>query len=114
MASVRRSGTTIHVRFSRWEKVAGLLHDQDIPLTAVTRIDVVEDWRPVVHGLRVGFALPGIAAIGTYRRRGELVLVSVRRHRPALQIHLTGQRYESLLLDVDDPARTAAEVVQLS
>src|ERR1700710_667645 len=113
MASVRRSGTTVQVRFSRAEKVLGLLRDQDIALTAVTRVDVVQDWQPVVRGLRLGFALPGAAKIGTYRRRGELVLVSVRPHRPALQIHLTGQRYESLLLDVDDPARTAAVVVQL-
>jgi hypothetical protein len=114
MATLSRSGTTISVRFSRWEKVAGFFQDLEIPLTAVTGIDVLEDWRPVVRGLRRGFALPGVATVGTYRRRGELIAVSVRAHRPALQLHLTGRRYESLVLGVDEPARVAAELVQLT
>lgn len=111
MPTIDITATTLHIRFTGPERVAGLLRDQHLPLTAVTSADVVPDGLAAVHGLRApGLGLPGFRKIGTWRRRHGRSLVVTRRGRPALRVRLTGQRYEELLLDVAEPERAAAEL----
>jgi hypothetical protein len=45
--------------------------------------------------------------MGTWRRRGEKSLVSVRRGQPAVRIRLEGARYDTLLVGADDAAALA-------
>lgn len=115
MTTIAISNDTLQVRLTRWEKVAGLLRDVDVPLSAVRAAEVVPDGLAASRGLRApGLALPGRRHIGAWRRDGEKTMVIVRRGRPALRVELIGQRWNGLLLDVklpDDVARRLQESV---
>jgi hypothetical protein len=113
MATVQLTTESLTVHLSRAEKLLGLLRDLTVPLAAVAEVDVVPDGVLAVRGLRApGLGLPW-RRIGTWRRRGDRALVSVRRGRPALRLRLTGRRFDSVLVTVPDPAATAAEIVRL-
>ncbi len=88
----------------------GLLRDLEAPLPAVRSVEVVPDGFAALRGLRApGLGLPGLRAIGTWRRRGTRTYVSVRRG-PAVRIELTGQRFDTALVSADDAAAVAAAV----
>ncbi len=108
MATVTTTPQTLTVTLSRSERVLGLLRDLEVPRSAVQAVEVVPDGLAATRGWRApGLGLPGRRHIGTWRRRGEKTLVSVRRGQPAVQVRLTGQRFDTLLLGVDDPAAVA-------
>jgi hypothetical protein len=108
MAALRLTPTGLTVRFTRAEKIAGLLRDVEIPRPAIRSAEVVTDPLAGVRGLRApGLALPGRRKIGTWRRPGERTLVSVRKGQPAVRIRLEGARYDTLLLGADDAVALA-------
>jgi hypothetical protein len=111
MATVQRTDSDLSIRFTRAEKLAGLVRDVSVPRTAVTGAELVPDPLSALRGLRApGLALPGVRKIGTWRGRGGRTLVSVRRDQPAVRIDLTDQRYDSLLVGTDDAAALAADL----
>lgn len=100
---------SLAVRFSLREKVAGLITDIDVPLTAVRSASVEPDGLRAATGIRApGLALPRHTKIGTWRRQGRRTVVVARRGRPALRVDLSGHRYSSLLLDVESAAELAS------
>jgi hypothetical protein len=111
MAELALTPPTLTVRLTRGEKIAGLLRDTEVPLTAVRQVEVVHDPLTAVRGMRApGMALPGIRKVGTWRRAGERALVSVQKGQPAVRIRLTGQRIDELLIGADDAEARAAEL----
>jgi hypothetical protein len=102
---------TLTVSFTTGEKIAGLLRDQRIPLTAVRDVEVVPDGSAATSGVRApGLALPGRRKLGTWRSRTGKGLIAVDGHRPALRVTLTGHRYTSLLVSTDAPEELAASL----
>jgi hypothetical protein len=111
MTTTRVDDATLTVFFTTAEKVAGLLRDQRIPLTAVRAVEVVPDGLEVVRGLRApGLALPGRRKLGTWRSGTGRALVAVHGRRPAVRITLDGQRYTSLLITTDAPEELVASL----
>lgn len=109
MATIETTPATLRVRLSRAEKFFGLLRDLEVPRSAITAVESVPAGLDAVRGLRApGLGLPGVRAIGTWRRRGEKTYVSVRRKQPAVRISLTGQRFDTVLIGADDAAEVAA------
>jgi hypothetical protein len=109
MTTITLTPSTLSVSFTRGEKVAGLLRDQQVPRTAVVSAEVVPDGLAALRGLRApGLGLPGLRGIGTWRSRHGKTLASVRAGRPALRVALTGQPWTTMLLDVDAPDHAAA------
>jgi hypothetical protein len=108
MATMTVTQDVLRLRFTRTEKVLGLLRDQDIPLAAVDSARVEESGLDAVRGLRApGLGLPGRHMVGTWRGHTRS-LVSVRRGEPAVVIELTGQRYDRLVVG----SREAATLVE--
>jgi hypothetical protein len=108
MSTIHLSDDTLTVRLAPLTRLAGLLRDQRIPLTAVTAVEVVADGLAAARGLRApGLALPGRRKVGTWRGRGTRRMVDVRRGQPALRLQLRGQRYDELLLGHDDASALA-------
>jgi len=108
MATVQLDPTTVTVRFTRTEKLAGLLRDVEFPREAVRSVEVVPDPLADVRGLRApGLGIPGVRKVGTWRRPGERTLVCVRRGQPAVRIRLHGARYDTVLVGTDDAAALA-------
>jgi hypothetical protein len=112
VVSLQRIGSTVEVRPTAWERVAGLLPRLDIPVTAVVGLEVVPDPLPTVRGFRLGLDLPGLRKIGRFARSGELTYVSARRGQPAVRVHLTGQHFRTLLVGTDDAERMATRLLQ--
>jgi hypothetical protein len=111
MTTARVRDTTLVVSFSAAEKIAGLLRDQHIPLTAVQAVEVVPDGLKAARGLRApGLSLPGRRKIGTWRSRAGTSLVAVHGHRPAVRLTVEGQRYATLLITIDAPEELAASL----
>lgn len=111
MADIDITPTSVLIRFTRSEKLLGLLGDLDFPLHAVTAVAVEEDGLRAVKGVRApGLALPGRRKIGTWRGRGRRSAVSVRAGEPAVRITLTGQRFDQLVLGHPDAAARAEKL----
>ncbi|MGY1824668.1 hypothetical protein [Geodermatophilus sp. SYSU D00079] len=108
MATVTTTPHTLRITLTRGEKLLGLLRDLEVPRDAVASVEAVPDGLSALRGLRApGLGLPGVRAIGTWRRRGEKSLVSVRRGQPAVRLRLTGQRFDTVLVGADDAAALA-------
>jgi hypothetical protein len=109
MATLQLTPTTLAVRLTRGEKIAGLMRDVDVPLTAVREVTVVLDPLTELRGLRApGLALPGVRKIGTWRSSGRRTLVSVRRDQPAVRVRVEGAHWDTLLIGTDDAEAVAA------
>jgi hypothetical protein len=114
VATLQRTGSELLVRFTRAEKIAGLVRDVGFPLGSVSGVEVEPEPLAAIRGLRApGLALPGLRKVGTWRRAGSRTLVSVRRDQPALRVRLHGQRYAALLVGTDDAARLADELADV-
>jgi len=109
--SMRVTVDRLELRFTRTEKLLGLLRDLDVPLSAVRQVEIVPNGLTATTGLRApGYALPWSRKLGTWRRRGHKSLVDVRRDQPALRVLLQGQRFDEVLVGSDDAERLAAEL----
>ena len=112
MASVDFDSSHLIVRLTAWERALALRGPIRVPLAAIGATHVVAD--PVgtmpLLGLRIGFALPGIAYVGTVRGGGRWQFASIRRGQPAVEVQLSGHRFDSLLLGSDD-ARALATAI---
>lgn len=99
MTTVHVADDTLQVRLTPFEKIAGLLGDLDVPLSAVRAATAVPDGARAVRGLRApGLAVPGWRRIGTWRGRRAKRYVVVRSGKPALHLRLSGARYDELIV----------------
>ena len=116
MATIHITPTTLTVRFSAAEHVAGLIRDISVPRTAIVSVTVEDDGVRAVSGLRApGLALPGRRKVGTWRGLGDRprrTAVSVTRGEPAVRITLEGQRWDELLVGTSEAADVAAALGQ--
>ncbi|ORB25572.1 hypothetical protein [Mycolicibacterium parafortuitum] len=114
MAELRIEGDQLRLHLTRAEKIAGLHGDIRVPLSAVRSVEVADDALAAVTGMRApGLHWPGRTKIGTWRRRGGKTFAVARAGRPAVQIELSGQDYDRLVVSVAD-AHADAESLRLS
>ena len=79
MTTITLHDDVLSVTFTTGEKIAGLIGDQRVPMTAVRCAEVVPDGLAAARGLRApGLGLPGVRKIGTWRRPSGTSLVAVR------------------------------------
>jgi hypothetical protein len=100
MSSLTIVDRRLHLRFTRAEKVLGIVRDLDVPLDDVVAAEELQQpWWRAVRGLRVGLGLPRVRLLGTWRARGSRQLVDLRRGQPFLRIRLQdGSRYDEVLV----------------
>ncbi|MFF0284487.1 hypothetical protein ACFYSW_29875 [Rhodococcus aetherivorans] len=98
MARIQIDETTLGVRFNWAEKVFGLVRDLAVPRSAVREVQMLGNGWTAVRGWRVGTCVPGIVRVGVWRSAGRRQLVAVRPARPTLQVRLTGQKFDELLI----------------
>ncbi len=110
MAEITVDGDRLRVTFPLKEKLLGLVRDLDVPVSAVTEAREARSWREDVRGMRVGLGLPGVWLLGRWVSRGHRQLVALRRHRPAVYVALSGQKYDELLVETPDPAAIVARL----
>ncbi|CAA9266840.1 MAG: FIG00665670: hypothetical protein [uncultured Acidimicrobiales bacterium] len=109
VTGLSKDGDDVVVRLGWLEKVGAFHGDVRFPRSAVRDVRVVE--RPVseVSGVRMpGTGLPGVIALGTWRRRGGKDFVAIYRGRPGVVIDLdrAAAGFDRLIVSVDDPDET--------
>jgi hypothetical protein len=103
MARIILSDDEIHIELSLWEKVFGLMGNRTIPRSDVTEVALENDPLGATRGLRApGLGVPGSVKVGTWRRNGRKVFVSIRRSTPAVRIEATGLDRDAFLVSVSD------------
>jgi len=110
MAWIELDSHQLTVRFTRAERILGLVGDLTVPRSSVLSARVVANGLRQVRGWRVGTRVPGLVALGTFRWRGRRQLASVRRGRPALVLEIAGGRYDEVVVSVDDAEHVRRDV----
>ncbi len=114
MTTINLSPTTVGIRLTRLEKLLGLARDLEVPVDAVRSARVVPDGIAAARGLRApGLGIPGYRLIGTWRGRRSKALVSVRGRRPALLLEIVGQRFDRVLVTVEEPQEYVDQLTRL-
>jgi hypothetical protein len=102
MADLEIRSEVLRVRFTRAEKVWGLMRDLDLPVASVRAAALVQQWREV-RGFRVGTSIPRLWLTGRWYGRYGRQLVALRRGKPAVHLWLRDQKYDELLVSTDHP-----------
>ncbi|MEQ8718308.1 MAG: hypothetical protein RIE08_11930 [Acidimicrobiales bacterium] len=113
MASITVDDDVIRIELTRFEKIMGILGDQEIPLSAVTAVSVEHDSRGALRGMRLpGTAVPGRTWLGTWRGRGHKTMVRIRKGEPAVSIAADGQSFTHYLVSVESPEAVVAQIAE--
>lgn len=111
MATVTVTDDVVRIELTRFEKIAGILRDQEIPVGSITAVAFEPDPIRAVRGIRApGMALPRRTMIGTWRGRGRRRFVRVRRGEPGVRIEAEGQRYDTYLVGTPGADALATEL----
>ena len=111
MSTVVIKNQALSVHLTVGEKIAGLRRDLEVPLSAVTAVEVVPDALAAVRGLRApGLGLPRIRKIGTWRTKNGAEFVVASAGQPAVRVHLRGQKLNSLLVGAQDAHELARTI----
>ena len=99
----------VHLR--AWETVASLQRTIRIPLANVRGATADEGFRGRELGLRApGTSLPGTLSAGTYYKDGDRQFVFIGPDTHPVVIELANEKWNRIVLGVEDAQRTAAEV----
>jgi hypothetical protein len=88
----------------------------EIPLANILDVhqadpDVAKGWW---KGLRApGTHVPGFIVEGTFYKDGKRLFWDVKSHEKAIVIDLQDERYDELIIDVEDPAREVEQIRSL-
>jgi hypothetical protein len=110
MVDITVQGDRARFRVEGLDKLWAFRSELEIPLAHITGVDVspelVGTWW---HGFKViGTDVPGLFAAGTFFYHGELVFWDVRHPEQTIIVALDHERYKKLIVEVEDPASTAA------
>lgn len=112
MAQIELTPDRLIVRVTGIDRVLSMTSSLEIPLAHVTdAAGDVEEARRLWHGLRVGgVPIPGLLREGSFLSRGELVFWDVHDPARAVLISLRHEKYQRLVVGVDDPSETVSAI----
>jgi hypothetical protein len=111
MAKVRIDGEQLVVEMEGLGKLWALRSRLEIPLANVRGATADPGMINEPKGVRAGGShVPGVIAAGTFHVDGERVFWDVHDAAKIVVIELTGDPYTRLVIQVDDPAATVAQV----
>lgn len=108
---VVRDGDLV-LRLTALEKAEALHGDLRVPLTAVRGVDVLDRAIAAVDGWRSpGTGVPGLLAVGTYRRGGPrtFAVVHLGTHG-GVRVRLGGVEHEQWVVGCSDPEAVARDL----
>jgi hypothetical protein len=104
MANLLINDDTVTVELTALEKAQALHGNVTVPRTAITEVRSVPDGLAEVHGLKMpGSGIPGVIMVGTWRGADGTTFAVCHGAKPAVVIELTGQRFDRIVVTVDDP-----------
>lgn len=115
MAQIEVAGDRLVIRLDRADRLWSFRSELEVPLAHVRGAQVDPDQaRPTWSGLpiRGDNGLPGMIAAGQVREEGHWAFWDVHDPERAVIIDLADERYTRLVIEVDDPFATAANINQ--
>jgi hypothetical protein len=107
MAQIQIEGEMVVIHLSRAEKFGALHGDLRIPRSAVRAARVVDKPFAEIQGFRSpGTRVPGIMALGTWRRRGgdrDFVAVYCGERGVVVEVDPNASSYLRVILSTKDP-----------
>jgi hypothetical protein len=111
MADLRVEGADLVLGLTPLEKVESVHGEVRVPISSVTKVEVLDDAVAAVHGFRVGTGIPGAVAVGTFTARGAKTFAVVHHNTPrGLRISLSNAQYDQLIVGCDNPDAVAAGI----
>lgn len=109
MTTVTISDGKLLIEVQGWDKLWALKSHLEVPLEHVKAVRSAKDER--VQGIRApGTYYPGIIAAGSFHQIGKHVFWDVHNQDRAIAIDLHDERYTTLVLEVEHPEVTMAEI----
>ena len=111
MAKVLVDGDDSPVSLSAVETREAVHGDVSVPRSSLVRVRVVPDGMDEVHGVRApGTSLPHVVMVGTWRHPGGVTFAACHGRRPAVVLELTDAAFDRIVVTVDNPQETVAEL----
>jgi hypothetical protein len=111
MARLLVNDDVVTVSLSAIEKAEAAHGDVSVPRAAVVSVRIVPDGMDEVHGMRMpGTGLPGVIMVGSWRDKGRVTFAVCHGRRPAVVLDLTGQRYDRVVVTVENPDEVVASL----
>lgn len=111
MAQVEITDGVLVVAMQGFDRILALKSEIRVPLEHVIRADSgEEDASNWFHGFRVGTNVPGVVVAGTFYWHGDRAFYDVHHAEKAVAITLRDEKYQRLIIEVDDPAATIAAI----
>ena len=111
MAKLLVSDDVVTVSLSEIEKAEAVHGDVVVPRAAVVSARIVPDGMDEVHGLRMpGTGLPGVIMVGSWRDKGRVTFAVCHGRKPAVVLDLAGERYDRIVVTVENPDEVAASL----
>ena len=109
--SIAEGKLMLHIRGA--DRLWAFKGSLEIPLAHVARVRVdPESARGWWHGIRMpGTNLPGVITAGTFYQDGKRVFWDVHHPEKTIVIDLHDERYNELIVEVDDP-EAAVRLIQ--
>ena len=109
--SIAGGKLTLHVRGA--DKLCAFKSSLEIPLAHITGVRAdPEAARVWYHGIRMpGTNVPGVITAGTFYQDGNRVFWDVHHPEKTIVIDLHDERYNELVVEVDDP-EAAVRLIQ--
>ena len=116
MAELRLEDGELVVELSPLERAEAVHGDVRIPAVDIADVEVLEDVRHAVHGLKMpGSALRGYFAVGTfYSDKGaRKTFAVVHHHTPrGVRVELHNAEYDEIVVGADDPEALVARLLE--
>jgi hypothetical protein len=112
VAELTREGDELVVTLSTAEKAEAVHGDIRVPMSSVREVQVLDDVRHAVHGLKsVGAAWPGRFFIGTFHGGGTKTFAAVHHDTPrGVRVTLEGANFDELIVGSPDPEAVASRL----
>lgn len=112
MARIHLGADHVTVEIQGWHRLWAFKRGFRIPLAHVRGVTMDPGAAGEPKGLRApGAHVPGVLAVGTFYRDGERVFWDVRNPSRVVVIQLSGERYDRLVIEVEDP-RATVELIE--
>jgi hypothetical protein len=113
MATITVDDEAVTIELTLWERIAGLLRSQRIPLDTIKSCTLEETPKRALAGLRApGLAVPFGAKIGTWRGNGRRYFVRIDRSSPAVHLETSRGPYDAYLVSITDAHRITERIAQ--
>ena len=112
MVTISIKADRIHFDVEGIDQLWALRSHLDFPTSHITSVRVDADAaRGWWHGLKLwGSNIPGVLTAGTFYQEGGIVFYDVHDPERTIVIELDHERYDRLIVEVEDPANEQAKI----